>query len=93
MLMAAHHYDLAPDVVLQQAEGEALLVKLHDEDMFGLNETGAAVVERLSAGLDVETTIEELAMAYGAPLSEIRRDVHALVAELTARGLLLERRG
>ena len=35
----------APDVVVQVINGEALILKLHDEEVFSLNETGARVAQ------------------------------------------------
>lgn len=86
-----HHYELAPDVVMQAAEGEALLVKLSAEDIFALNQTGAEIVGRLSAGESLETLVTDLVQTYDAPADDVARDVEALVAALVARGLVRER--
>src|SRR4051812_4918747 len=40
-------YELASDVVLQEAGAEALLVKLGDENMFALNATGTEMVRAI----------------------------------------------
>lgn len=82
-------FALAPDVVLQAANGEVLLVKLAAEDMFALNATGAEIVQRLTTGLPVGTIIDELTLAYDAPADAVASDVTALVATLESRGLVI----
>lgn len=84
-------YQLPDDVVLQGAEGEALLVQLNAENMFALNETGAAIVQRLADGQDVEALIDDLAGTYEADRADVARDVHGLVADLLQRALLVVR--
>lgn len=83
-------FQLPSDVVLQTADGEALLVKLTAEDMFALNQTGAEIVERLSQGATIEALVHALVETYDAPADAVTADVLALVGELQARGLLIE---
>jgi hypothetical protein len=83
-------FRLADDVVVQPAAGEALLVKLNDEDMFGLNATGAEIVARVVSGVSLDTAIDQLAAEYEGDRAAIAADVHDLVSTLVARGLLVE---
>lgn len=82
-------YALSPDAVLQLGDGEALIVKLNAEDMFALNDTGAAIVQRLADGRAVSAVVEELASAYNVGAEDVARDVQGLIAELLGRGLLV----
>jgi Coenzyme PQQ synthesis protein D (PqqD) len=84
-------YQLPDDVVLQGAQDEALLVKLNAEDLFALNETGAAIVQRLADGQDVDALIDDLARIYESDRADVARDVHALVADLLQHALLVAR--
>jgi hypothetical protein len=86
-------YQLSPDAVLRTAGDEALIVKLEAEDMFGLNATGAHVVQRLLDGQSVDALIDELAAEYLADRRDVERDVVDLVQTLVARGLLEPREG
>ena len=86
-------YELSADAVLQQGDGEALIVTLNAEDMFALNDTGALIVQRLADGQPVLAVIEELADAYNVGTEEVARDVHRLVTELVGRGLLVPSTG
>ena len=84
-------YQLPDDVVLQRADGEALLVKLNAEDLFALNDTGAAIVRCLVDGQDVESLVDDLVRTYAADRTDVAHDVNALVEELVARALLIVR--
>jgi hypothetical protein len=89
MAADARRFALAPDVVLQAANGEALLVTLATEDMFALNATGAEIVHRLTTGLPLGAIIDELTRAYDAPANAVASDVAALVTTLESRGLIV----
>lgn len=84
-------YQLPDDVLLQSAQGEVLLVKLNAEDLFALNETGAAIVQRLVEGQDLTSLVDDLVRTYAADRADVARDVDALVQELLARALLVVR--
>src|SRR4026207_318252 len=40
----------APDVIVQTIDGEALILKLHDEEVFSLNATGARIAQLIADG-------------------------------------------
>lgn len=90
-MTGANRYELPPDAVLQVADGEAILAKLNEEDMYALNQTGAEIVQRLADGFTIEAVVDDLAEAYGAARTDVARDVLALVGELVERGLLIGR--
>jgi hypothetical protein len=83
-------FRLADDVFLQNAGDEALLVKLNDENVFGLNATGLHIVRKVTAGQPLERAIDELAAAYAGDRDHIANDVRELIALLVERGLLAE---
>jgi len=85
------HVRFAPDVVLQVIDGEALLLKLQDEVVFSLNETGARIAQLIAGGRSVEATVDALTIEYGQIREEVERDVIALVQALLARGLVVDR--
>ena len=88
---ASQRYALADDVMLQADGDEALLVKLNDEDMFALNATGAAIVQRLADGTPVDDVVDALASTYAADRTAVERDVTVLIADLLNRRLLVAR--
>lgn len=84
-------FALAPDVVLQHAGEESLLVNLADENLFALNETAAVIVQKLADGVALDALVDALAREYETPSGAVASDVLALVRELEHRGLLVER--
>jgi hypothetical protein len=82
---------LAPDVVLRVINGEALLLKLGDEDVFALNDTGTRIVQLIAEGRDLNLVLESLHREYGVARTELRRAIAELVDALLARGLVVVR--
>lgn len=81
-------FRLADDVFVQEAGDEALLVKLNDENVFGLNATGLHIVRQVTGGQTLDEAIDQLALAYDANREQIAADVHTLMALLVQRGLI-----
>ncbi len=81
-------YELASDVVLQEAGAEALLVKLGDENMFALNATGTEIVRAIADGRSVDDLVVRFADTYAVAQVDVEHDVNALLAALVDRGLL-----
>jgi hypothetical protein len=84
---------LAPDVVVRVVDGEALLVKLHDETVFALNATGARIVQLLTDGRSVDGVAEVLGLEYDVAHEEAVREVCRLVDDLMERGLVTSLQG
>ena len=82
---------LASDVVLRVINGEALLLKLGDEDVFALNDTGTRIVQLIAEGRDLDRVLDALYEEYGVERTELRRAVRDLVDALLARGLVVAR--
>jgi len=89
--MADHPPNLsfAPDVVVQVINGEALILKLHEEEVFSLNETGARVAQLIGEGRSLEAVIDALTDEYATAREEIERAVNDLVEALVSKGLLV----
>lgn len=80
---------LAPDVVFQVIKGEALILKLDDEQVFALNETGARIAELITQGHRVDAVAAALSAEFGVARDRIDAEVRALVQSLVSRGLLI----
>ena len=76
------------DVIFRELDGEVVLLDLASGRYYGLNEVGARVWAVIAAGGSVEDAVATVAAEFDAPEPEIAADVAALVAELTARGLV-----
>jgi hypothetical protein len=91
--MAEHSQKLsfAADVVVQVINGEALILKLHEEEVFSLNETGARVAQLIEQRQSLDEVIDTLAGEYETGREHIEREVHALVQALVSKGLIVRR--
>jgi hypothetical protein len=79
----------SPDVIFRELEGEAVLLDLASGRYFGLNAVGTRIWMLLESGSTVGDAAAALAAEFEADADQIARDVDDLVAELSARGLLV----
>lgn len=84
---------LAPsdDVVSRVVDGELVIVPLDAgvgdaDDLFTLNEAGAAVWELLDGERSLAEVADEVARRFDAPRSEVEADVLEFAADLLDRG-------
>ena len=68
--------------------GGSILVDRAAQSAFRLNPSARAVWDGLACGLTEADLVAELAARADAPADAVRGDVRALIADLTARGLL-----
>ena len=79
-----------PEHVMSRALGEdCVMLDLESGTYFGLDEVGARVWQLLGEGKSVTETCEILARDYDASREQIESDVHELVSELAANGLVV----
>jgi hypothetical protein len=89
-------YQISENVIAKEIEEELVIVPVRsgigdlDAEMFGLNQTGIAVWNRLDGTLSPNDIIKELTAIYNAPPDEIRSDVTELIMQLLAKGLVVE---
>jgi hypothetical protein len=81
-------FRLAQEVVLQDFTGKALLVDLHAERVYQLNESGARVARLLVEGQSLGELLAVLDGEFQAGPGELERDVRLLLAELLEQGLI-----
>jgi hypothetical protein len=83
------HVMLAPDVVVQRIQQEAVLLKLADQVMFSLNETGARIAELIGQRTPIPAIVERLAHEYRVTEDQVAADVYALINQLVLRQLVV----
>ena len=81
----------ASDVVLQVIDGEALVLKLQDEAVFSLNDTGARIAQLIDAGHTIDDVVGILCREYGVRRDQVDSDVRQLVHMLRGKGLVVDR--
>jgi hypothetical protein len=84
-------FSFAPDVVVQVINGEALILKLQEEEVFSLNETGARVAQLIAEGRSLDAVIDTLTAEYATSRQDIEREVTDLVQTLVSKGLVVRR--
>jgi hypothetical protein len=81
-------YAVPPVVLLREVDGEMVLLNIATEQYYGLDPVGAAMVTELLAR-PREGAVEALLARYSVGRERLVADLDALVARLTATGLLV----
>ncbi|MDP9053677.1 MAG: PqqD family protein [Acidobacteriota bacterium] len=79
---------IGDSVLYQELEDEVVLLNMESQEYFGLNEVGAQMWKCLMAVGDVQVAGDRLSGDYAAESSVIHADLHVLVRDLLAAGLL-----
>jgi hypothetical protein len=88
-------YVVSDDVVAREIEGEIVIVPLvagvgdADDELYTLNETGAALWRKLDGVHSLRDVAAELADGFSAAADVIERDVVGLLEELVRRGIVV----
>ena len=77
-----------PDVLVQELDGEAVLLNLDSERYFGLDDVGTRVWQHLLEHRRLERVCEEMQKEYEVDASRLRADVLQLVGELIEAGIV-----
>ena len=86
-------YQVSPDVVFRDLDGEAVILDLASGTYYGLNEVGTRIWILLAEGRAEEGIAAALTDEYEVTIEDAHRHVRALVADLLARGLIQARPG
>lgn len=78
----------SPDVLVQELDGEAVLLNLESERYYGLDDVGTRVWRHLLEHRRLERVCEEMHREFDVNESTLRADVLALVDELIAAGIV-----
>jgi hypothetical protein len=79
-------------VVYRDFPGETVILNLHSGEYHGLNRTAAQMLEQLTRSDAARDAVTILVEQLGQPPDVIERDVLALCARLSDRGLILDAR-
>jgi hypothetical protein len=79
----------ASDVLLCDADGEAVLLDLKSEKYFGLDTVGTQMWNALTESPTIEKACDRLLSAYEVEPETLRKDVAELVEKLVDHGLLV----
>lgn len=78
-----------PDVLLQDLEGEAVLLNLRNGQYYGLDENSYHMYKMLTSSPSVGAAYEALSQEYEIDPSLLRSDLNGFLAHLLENGLLV----
>jgi hypothetical protein len=79
----------APDVLLQDLEGEAVLLNLKNGQYYGLEEDSFNMYKILTSSSSVQAAYEALAQEYRVEPDQLRADLDQFVGNLIENGLVV----
>ena len=78
----------SPDVLVQELDGEAVVLDLNSERYFGLDDVGTRIWQQLLEHGRLERVCEEMRKEYDVDESTLLADVVRLVEELIGAGIV-----
>ena len=79
---------LSPEVLVQELEGEAVMLDLQGERYYGLNDVGLRMWQLLAEHGAPEAVVTRMLAEYEVEEAPLRRDLASLIENLAARGLI-----
>ena len=85
------------DVVAREIDGELIIVPIAsgigdmEDELYTMNKTGREIWRRLDGVKSLGLIAADLSSEYGAPPSDIERDILGLVTELVRRKMVVAR--
>ena len=80
----------APGVVVEDLDDDVCLYRSDIDEVLVLNQSAGDIWRLADGDCSVETIATRLADVYGTDEATVRTDVQAVVADLVARGYLVE---
>lgn len=77
-----------PDVLVQDLQGEAVLLNVASGCYFGLDAVGHRMWQALVQTATVEEACQQLVAEYDAPAERVSQDLQELLGKLVDHGLL-----
>ena len=78
-----------PQVLLRPVEDEAVLLHLDEGTYYGLNDVGARMIQVVHQNADLGAAVEQLRQEYDVEATRLRADLHRLLDEMAAQGLIV----
>ena len=79
---------VAPDVLINVVDGEAVLLDLKSESYFGLDEVGMRMWQVLTESASVKAAYETLLAEYDVEPEKLQHDLEELIQQLVEHGLV-----
>lgn len=79
---------IAPNVLMQVLNDEAVLLDLNGERYYGLNRVGTRVWQLLAENSDVDAVLKQLLTEFRVDVETLRRDLATLFQDLVQAKLI-----
>ena len=79
--------ELAPNILFQDLDGEAVFLNLSDDNYYGLDEVGTFIWKLLTEHGDLEFVVAQVLKEFESDEVTVRRDIEALIDQLRQAGL------
>ena len=79
---------IPPDVLVQELDGESVILNVATERYFGLDRTGTRMWVALTTRESIEAAHTSLLGVFDVDAARLRQDLEALVTTLVGHGLL-----
>lgn len=86
-------FRIPEEVLVEELQGEAVLLDLSSGTYFGLDPVGTRIWELIADRASVGEVRRRLLQEYQVEEERLREDLEALVRDLLGRGLLVRSRG
>jgi hypothetical protein len=77
-----------PDVLIQELDGQAVLLHLDGGRYFGLDEVGTRMWQVLAESPSIQAAYERLLAEFEVEPEQLRQDLEEWITELTRQGLV-----
>jgi hypothetical protein len=89
-MRAARHLTLSSKAIIQEINGEMVILDMGSEEYFSLNEVGCKLWRLLESNSDLSVAVASLLEQYDVDSKQLSDDVESVVTELKHVGLLSE---
>jgi len=85
----SYRVDIPDGVMMQEVDGEAVIVNLDSESYFGLDDVGTHMWTLLTNSTSIEAAFDALIDEYDVDEAQLRTDFVKLLHKLVEHGLLI----
>lgn len=79
---------VAPDVLVQELDGESVILNLKTERYFGLDDVGTRIFTAVTTSSSIDKAYESLLGEYDVDRTLLRKDIEELLEKLLGNGLV-----
>ena len=88
------YYKISDKIVVREIDGELIIIPIasgigkSEDDLYSLNETGKAILDKLDGKHSVKEIVNALSSEYKGSVQEIEKDVVGVMTEMLKRNIV-----